>query len=230
MSGTRLILYALAAVYVVEIVLSQGDAVTLSFGAPSVRFAQALRDMGAAIPFLIAQGQWWRLFSAIFLHLGLLHLATNAYALWLFGQFVELAFRRWGMVLLFILTGFLGSVASYMFGVGGVGASGAISGLFGAFIVYNFRRRHTLLAQGNLRLAATLIAINALLAIGVSSIDWRAHVGGLIAGVVAGAFLEGIGPKALQPVIRVAGIAGLVGLGIALTVVRTAAICRGVPC
>ena len=183
--------------------------------------------MGAAVPPLIADGQWWRLITAMFLHLGLLHLALNSYALWIFGQFVEVSFRRWGMLLLFFLTGFLGSVASYMFGVGGVGASGAISGLFGAFIVYNFRRRHTLLAQGNLRLAVTLIILNALLAVGVSNIDWRAHVGGLVAGVLAGGFLEGFGPRAWRPVVRVAGIVGLVALGIALTAARTAAIHNG---
>jgi membrane associated rhomboid family serine protease len=227
MSGTRLLLYALAAVYVVEIILSKGDALTVSFSSPSPRFAKTLFDMGAAFPPAIAGGQWWRLLTAMFLHLGLLHLALNAYALWIFGQFVELSFGRWGILLLFLLTGFLGSVASYMFGIGGVGASGAISGLFGAFIIYNFRRRHTLLAQGNLRLAASLIILNALLAIGVSNIDWRAHVGGLVAGVAAGAFLEGFGPRQWRPAIRVVGIVALVGLGIALTAARTAALHHG---
>ena|SRR5436190_4914750 len=227
LSGTRLILYALAAVYVVEIILSKGDALTISFAAPTPRFAKTLFDMGAAVPFAIANGQWWRLITAMFLHLGLLHLALNCYALWIFGQFVEVSFKRWGLILLFFVTGFLGSVTSYLFGVGGVGASGAISGLFGAFIVYNFRRRHTLLAQGNLRLAVTLIILNALLALGVSNIDWRAHVGGLIAGVLAGAFLEGFGPRASRPVVRVGGIVGLVVLGVVLTAARTAAIRHG---
>ncbi len=181
--------------------------------------------MGAFSPHDVAlRGQWWRMLSAIFLHASLLHIAFNGYALWLFGQFIEQWFSRAKFLLIFFVAGFMGSVASYLFGPVnelGVGASGAIVGLFGAFIAYNFRRRHLAVARGMLRWAMIIIALNVFITFGFSAIDWRAHVGGLIAGAATGTLLEGVGPRPLQRVIAVVGIVALLGLGIGLTIMRT---------
>ena len=84
-SATRLLLTVLIGVFVVEVVVSRGDALVFSFTSITRRFDHTLVQMGALVPGLVARGQWWRLFTAMFLHIGVLHLAMNCYALWLFG-------------------------------------------------------------------------------------------------------------------------------------------------
>jgi membrane associated rhomboid family serine protease len=178
-------------------------------------------------PYLIANGQYWRLFTAMFLHAGILHIGFNAYALYLIGGMIESNYGRAKMPLIYFVTGFLASVASYVFGLANavaVGASGAIFGIFGAFIAYNYRRRHLALASANLRWAIMLIVLNAFLALGFGAIDWRAHLGGLVAGIAAGALAEGGGSASRRRAIQIAGFAALVAIGVIGVVIRTAAI------
>ena len=217
--ATKALLFAIAAVFVVEVVT--GGPLALFKGPPGDR----LFDLGAMQPLAIADGQYWRLFSAMFLHAGLLHIGFNAYALWLFGSSVESTYGRARFILIYFIAGFLASAASYAFGpveALGVGASGAIFGIFGAFIAYNYRRRHLALAAANLRWAMTMILLNVLLAFGFPGIDWRAHLGGVIAGVLAGTIAEGAGANASQRrLVQVAGFAALILAGIGLVVWRT---------
>jgi membrane associated rhomboid family serine protease len=216
-SVTKALLVAIVGMFVVEMAVGGSGAL---FDVPSRR---ALFDLGAMVPLAIADGQFWRLFSAMFLHANLLHIGFNAYALYLFGTMVERDFGRTRMILIYVVAGFLASAASYAFGDlnSAVGASGAIFGIFGAFIAYNYRRRHLAMAAANLRWAMTLILLNAFLALGFSTIDWRAHLGGLVAGAAAGAVAEGWGPPARRRVIQVAGFMALVAVGVALVVWRT---------
>jgi len=219
-SVTKALLVAIAIPFVIEIVV----------GGPRALFdpsGQLLFDLGAMAPPAVADGQFWRLFTAMFLHAGLLHVALNAYFFWLFGRVVESVFGRTWMLLIFLVSGFLASVASYAFGpvlALAVGASGAISGVFGAFIAYNYRRRHLAANAANLRMALTVIVLNAFIAIAYSSIDWRAHVGGLVAGFALGYLADDAVPARQRAVARFAGVATLVALGIALVVWRTAEI------
>ena len=223
-SVTKALLVAIAIPFVIEIVV----------GGPQALFnpsAQLLFDLGAMAPPAVADGQFWRLFTAMFLHAGLLHVALNAYFFWLFGRVVESVFGRTWMLLIFLVSGFLASVASYAFGpvmALAVGASGAISGVFGAFIAYNYRRRHLAANAANLRMALTVIVLNAFIAVVYSSIDWRAHVGGLVAGFALGYLADDAVPARQRAVARFAGVATLVALGIALVVWRTAEI-RSLP-
>lgn len=218
-NATKALLYAIAAVFVVEVVVGGPQAL---FNGPSGR---RLFDLGALQPLAIADGQYWRLFTAMFLHAGLLHIGFNAYALWLFGSMLESNLGRTRMVVIYFVSGFLASAASYAFGpveALGVGASGAIFGIFGAFITFNYRRRHLALAAANLRWAATLILLNLFLAFGFAGrIDWRAHLGGLIAGLAAGAVAEGWGGPAQRRTIQIVGFAGLIALGVTIVVWRT---------
>src|SRR5207245_7902717 len=102
-----------------------------------------LFNLGALFPPAVTFGhQYWRLITAMFLHAGLLHLALNMYALYLFGYLIEDAFGRPQFLAIYFITGFLASAASFAFGpVGevGVGASGAILGLLGAWLAFNYR-------------------------------------------------------------------------------------------
>ncbi len=218
LSATRVLLVAILAGFILE--LAVGGPAALSNGPSELKFVQ----LGAIQPFLIANGQYWRLFTAIFLHAGILHIAFNAYALWLFGSMVERDFGTPKFLAIFFVTGLLASVASYAFGpevTVGVGASGAIFGIFGAFIAYNYRRRHLAMAAANLRWAVTLIVLNAFLALGFSTIDWRAHVGGLIAGVAAGWIAEGWGTRQQRRALLYGGFGVLIVAGIAIVAWRT---------
>ncbi|HET8526578.1 MAG TPA: rhomboid family intramembrane serine protease [Actinomycetota bacterium] len=215
-SVTKALLVAIAIPFVIEIVV----------GGPQALFdpsGKTLFQLGAMQPIAVASGQFWRLFTAMFLHAGILHIALNAYFFYLFGRTVEGSFGRTWMLVIYLVSGFVASVASYAFGpvaTLAVGASGAIAGVFGAFIAYAYRRRHMALHAANLRMALTVIVLNALIAFGYRAIDWRAHVGGLIAGFV-------IGYLADQPVARqrrslaIGGVTVMVGIAVALVVWRT---------
>ncbi len=220
-SATKALLVAILAMFVVEVVTGGPGALS----APSSR---RLFELGALQPLAIADGQFWRLFTAMFLHAGILHIGFNAYALYLFGNMLESNLGRTRVILIFFVTGFVASAASYAFwpiesvGTGvGVGASGAIFGIFGAFIAYNYRRRHLTVEAANLRWAVTMLLLNAFLAFGFPSIDWRAHLGGLVAGIAAGTVAEGWGSATRRRLIQIGGFTALVAVGVALVVWRT---------
>jgi membrane associated rhomboid family serine protease len=163
----------------------------------------------------------------MFLHANLFHILFNAWALWIFGTMVERDFGTPRFVILFFLTGLLASATTYAFGplqIVGVGASGAIFGIFGAFVAYNYRRRHLAMASANLRWAGTLLLINAILAFSFGTIDWRAHVGGFVAGVLAGFVAEGWGDRRQRMLVTTVGFAALALVGVALVLWRTAQI------
>lgn len=146
-------------------------------------------------PRAVAAGQYERLFTAIFLHGGLLHLGMNMYMLLVLGRDLEQVLGRWRYVLLFLTAGLGGSTASYMFNaidVPSVGASGAIFGLFGA--IFMFGRERGLNTQN----IAAIVGLNLLIGFLVPGIDWHAHVGGLVAGAIAGWALLPQRAKALQ--------------------------------
>ena len=129
----------------------------------------------------VAEGEWYRLITAGFLHAGLTHLLFNSLALYTLGTPFEAIYGRVRYAILLTASLIAGSLASITFNAENqvsVGASGAIFGLFGALLVM----RKALGAD--LRSTLTLLAINAAIAIVVPNIDWRAHLGGFIVGAV----------------------------------------------
>ena len=217
-SATKALLVVILGVFAVEVVTGGPGAL---FNGPT---RQELFDLGGMQPLAIANGQYWRLFTAMFLHAGLLHIAFNGYALWLFGSMIESNLGSTRMLLIYFVSGFVASATSYAFsdvGTIAVGASGAIFGIFGAFIAYNYRRRHLALASANLRMAAMLLLLNALLGIVVGTIDLWAHLGGLVAGIAAGFVAEGWGSPSQRRVTQIAGFAAIVAVGVGLVVWRT---------
>ena len=151
---------------------------------------QVIRAFGAKSNQLIQQQhQYWRLVTAIFIHIGFLHFLLNNYALWIIGQEIELLYGSARFVVLYLLTGLAGSLASYAFkpDAQSAGASGAIFGLFGVMAMFAFRYRKELprrLANDIRRRILPVIAINLALGFMVTAIDSAAHIGGLVAGVV----------------------------------------------
>jgi membrane associated rhomboid family serine protease len=176
----------------------------------------------------IGAGQYWRLGSEIFLHAGLLHLAMNGYALWIFGNVVERELGRSRFLAIFVVGGLFASAASFVFGdpfTPGVGASGAIFAIFGAFAGYSWRRRQLAFYAARIRNAITLIIINAVFSLAVPGIDWRAHLGGLVGGVVLGLAADGLGQRGSRVATFVAA-AAVLAVATALGVAAHAAALR----
>jgi rhomboid protease GluP len=176
--------------------------------------AQVLVLFGANVGVLVKQGQFWRLLTANFLHIGLLHLAVNMYALYALGREVEALFGRARFVALYLLTGICGAIFSYMMqsprGIS-AGASTSLFGLFGALAVFYYRQRGLLgnLGQQRLLNLGVVLAINVAIAlVPGSTIDLWGHFGGLVGGAILGWFLcpkyEWVNPfeRAFSPAIN----------------------------
>jgi membrane associated rhomboid family serine protease len=223
---TNLILLSLVGVYVLEAAVAGVGGL---FGGPTT---PTLVRLGASVGLFplrseivgISTGEWWRLLTAMFLHAGLIHLAFNCYALCIVGNVVEQELGRWRFAALYFVTGFCASVAGYALAspvVPSVGASGAIFGVFGAFFAYNYSRRHLAFYAARMRQMGVLIAINLVLTFTIPGIDWRAHVGGLTTGVIAGLAAEGFGRRDSRIAAFVGTMVALVAVGVAVTVWRT---------
>ena len=147
------------------------------------RFGQIAGAPGA---FGVADGEYYRLLTAAFLHAGVFHVLLNMFALAQLGPVLEAALGRLRFTALYVLSALGGSVLSYLMSdplALGVGASGAIFGLFGAYYVVVRR------LGGETRSIVTLLAVNLVITFAVPIIDWRAHLGGLATGaIVAAAF------------------------------------------
>jgi membrane associated rhomboid family serine protease len=167
----------------------------------------------------VSQGEYYRLLTAAFLHAGILHILFNMFALVQIGPLLEEALGRVRFAALYVLSALGGSVAGYVLASPNqpsVGASGAIFGLFGAYYVVVRR------LGGETGSIVTLLVINLVITFTVPSIDWRAHLGGLVTGaVLAAAFAYAPrGPRQSQ---LQAGAALLVALLlVAAVVTRTA--------
>jgi len=137
----------------------------------------------------IAQGQWWRFITPIFIHIGLLHLLFNSYALWIVGPQVEKLYGSASFVVLYVLTGIAGVAGSYFYHPYSIsaGASGAIFGLFGVLLVFGLRYRNAIPPHFK-RAVGTgvlpVIVINLIIGFTIPAIDNSAHVSGLLAGAI----------------------------------------------
>jgi membrane associated rhomboid family serine protease len=186
---------------------------------------EVLVGLGAMVPALIADGQYWRLVTAIFLHANLLHLLLNAFGLSIFGSLVESVLGGARMLAVYLVSGFVASAVSFAFGSPftiGVGASGAIFGLLGAWLAFNLRRRQLSLARSNVQGALLLIGLNLVIGFTIPGIDNLAHLGGLGAGVLGGFAADGVGRRSMRTASRFVGLAALVLVGIILTAWRVA--------
>ena len=140
----------------------------------------------ASVNILIEDGEWWRVLTAAFLHGSLFHIGFNMYALYLFGPRLEREVGGPAFAALYFAAAAGGGAASSIFGptfVISIGASGAIFGLFGAWMFVAYKLRATPAGRAMFNQLSVLLAINLALPIIIPNIDWRAHVGGLITGV-----------------------------------------------
>ena len=171
-------------------------------------------EEGALYGPLVANGDWWRLFTSMFLHYGPIHLALNMFALWFFGGAVEQVLGRGRYLLLYLVSGLAGSAGALLLSQPNsitVGASGAIFGILGAALVLE-RQRTYVLGGG----AVGIIVINLVFTFAIPGISIGGHLGGLAGGALGILALSRFGRgHAVYGRPGVIGLVGLVAIGIA---------------
>lgn len=195
---TRVLIVVILAVFVVEVGLS--FMVYRSIAALTSPSIEVLVLMGAKVNEYIAQGEVWRLFTAIFLHGGVVHVMFNLYALYALGPLLEGYTGHTRFLTIFLVSGLYGSLFSYaLSGPVSVGASGAIFGLLGGISIYFLKYHNNFGMQGRAILQNMAIVLVLNLIIGFSSgfIDNWGHIGGLVGGAL---ITFGIMPRYRQPV------------------------------
>jgi membrane associated rhomboid family serine protease len=126
------------------------------------------------------QSQYYRAFTAMWLHADITHILFNMIALLIVGPALEVLLGKVRFIVLYLLAGLGGSVASYILSqpnVAGIGASGAIMGVLGAYVVIGLRRRLPVAPVVGLLVLNFVIGFT-------GNIDWRAHLGGVVTGAV----------------------------------------------
>jgi membrane associated rhomboid family serine protease len=201
-SGSAPITRALIAVNVAVYLLTAAQGA--GFNAPG---GQLFDKFFLAGP-LVANGGWWRLVTAMFLHASLLHIAFNMYALWVIGTPVEQYLGRARYLGLYFVSGLAGSAGALVQAplTPVVGASGAIFGILGAMLIIEWQVTGRL--AGN---AATWILINLVISFAIPNISWGGHVGGLIGGIlITLAYAHWRGGRAQYGQLGVGGVLGLI--------------------
>jgi membrane associated rhomboid family serine protease len=183
-----------------------------------------LHTDGSLVPVLVADGQYYRLLTSMFLHYGIVHLGMNMWALWVLGRLLESVLGPARFFLLYMIAGLGGSVAVYAFAdprVATVGASGAIFGLFSALFVVLRRLGR------NASSILPVLLLNLVITFTVPGISIQGHLGGLVTGAVVAAGIA-YAPTRWRTQVQTSVA---VGVGVALvlaTVARTAMIAGGI--
>lgn len=160
---------------------------------------KALVDMGALYgPYVVGEGEWWRLFTAMFLHGGMTHLLMNMFSLYIVGRGAEIYFDRNAYLSIYLFSGLIGGLVSLFMHPEsvGVGASGAIFGVFGALAGFFLAHREKIATDSKafMKDFTIIIGINLVIGFSIPSVDVSAHLGGLAVGFVGG-FVISKNPK-----------------------------------
>lgn len=144
-----------------------------------------LIEFGAKYSPYILQGEWWRFFTPIVIHIGFIHLLMNTISLYLIGAEVERIYGNTRFLMIYLFAGFSGTLASFMMSPSlAAGASGAIFGCFGALLYFGIVYPKLFFrTMGSA--VIVLIMINLFYGFSVSGIDNAGHIGGLIGGFLA---------------------------------------------
>lgn len=146
-----------------------------------------LLNLGANAGSITKNGQFYRLFTCIFLHAGIIHLACNMYSLYVIGPQVESFFGKLKYIFIFCFSGICGSILSLAFSgdnLVSVGASGAIFGLLGSILYFGYYYR-VYLGNALKSQIVPVIILNLMIGFMVTGIDNYAHIGGLVGGILS---------------------------------------------
>lgn len=181
-SGTPFFTYILIAIQLVVFLL-------MEFKGGSTD-SSTLINYGAKFNPLILEGEWWRFFTPMFLHIGFLHLLMNSMALYYLGPLVERIYGNVRFLFLYLFAGFAGVVASFLFSANlSAGASGAIFGCFGALLYFGVVFPRLFIRSLGFNILFVL-ALNLVFGFTVPGIDNAGHLGGLLGGFAAAGILH----------------------------------------
>jgi membrane associated rhomboid family serine protease len=158
---------------------------------------EVLHQIGALEPYaVVVQGEYWRLFTALFLHGGFAHLLFNLFALYVLGPPLERSIGAMRFALCYLISGLVSSAGVVLLTVIGliqvaqlVGASGCIMGIVGAWAGFLVQHRHALHAKQRLANILMIVAIQTAFDLSTPQVSMAAHLCGLIAGFVLGLIL-----------------------------------------
>ncbi|MEU1014945.1 rhomboid family intramembrane serine protease [Streptomyces sp. NPDC005900] len=165
----------------------------------------------------VAEGQWYRLVTAMFLHGSVMHIAFNMLSLWWIGGPLEAALGRARYIALYLASGIAGSALTYLLAEPNqpsLGASGAVFGLFGATAVLMRRLKY------DMRPVLVLLAVNLLITKFWPNIAWQAHIGGLVGGLVVG-YAMVYAPRERRSLIQYGSCALVLVATVVIVLVRT---------
>jgi rhomboid protease GluP len=194
-TNSMMVTHLLIGINVAVFVLMVANGVSLS-----IPTAPDLVRWGANFGPLTIAGQWWRLLSCVFVHIGILHIALNMYCLWGLGRLAEPMFGDWTFAAVYLITGVSASVASLAWRPAGIsaGASGAIFGIAGALITSLYVGRFAMpdsVVAGLRNSVLKFAGYNLVLGAFMGRVDNAAHVGGLVSGLILGALLARVAPN-----------------------------------
>ena len=152
---------------------------------------------GANVGDLVRNGEFWRLISHMFLHIGIVHLFFNMYSLFYIGPRVEDFFGKWKFLVIYLISGISGallSISMYDGNVASAGASGAIFGLFGALLYFGYNYRGYIGAIIRSQILPIVI-YNLLFGFFLTGVDMWSHIGGFIGGIIVSNMLGTIENK-----------------------------------
>lgn len=177
----------------------------LSFGGMTEDAMYMMEHGAMYLPYLLENGEWYRLFSSMFLHFGIAHLINNMVTLLVMGKNVERFLGKFRFTVIYLLSGLGGNLLSLSgemlsgnYHVS-AGASGAIFGLTGALLAMSLSKRYRYVI--NRQSILFIIALNLYLGFTSQGIDNLAHIGGLITGFLVTTLLAGI-PRKSYPRFR----------------------------
>lgn len=165
----------------------------------------------------VADGAVWQMLTSVFLHVSVLHIAFNMFALYALGPQLEQVLGRWRFLAVYLLSGLAGSVLVYATAGPSttLGASGAIFGLMGALLVIAYKVR------GDYRSILFWIGLNFVITlVGAGYISWQAHLGGFLGGAALGALLA-YAPRERRTLVQVGGFVAVGVVLVAITALRT---------
>lgn len=196
---TYTIIAICVALFGIDVALSGGETLQGGFLSGSVG---PLGEQHLINTFFVAQGEWWRIITSAFFHLGLIHLGFNMYVLYLYGPIVERMYGRLEYAAIYLLSAAGGSVLTILVDPRqlAAGASGAIFGIIGLLFAVS-RRHHAVVGREGRAMMAGIGSYLVFLLIFtfvVPGISWTGHLGGLIVGAVIGFLLPPTGVATLS--------------------------------
>lgn len=149
-----------------------------------------LIQYGAKYNPAIIDGDWWRILSSMFLHIGFIHIGMNMLALYYLGNPVERMYGTTRFAVIYFVSGIIGGITSFALTPSvAAGASGAIYGLFGALLFFGVVHKKLFYQTMGPNLL-WIIALNIVFSFSIPQVDMGAHLGGLLGGFLASAVVH----------------------------------------